>query len=118
MQFIEVEDRVPAELIAEDIITAVKTKHPGMELRMLSTEEAAIIARCPSRGDYKRFRDMFLDPAKRSGALETLVYACTLHPPSEAVGAMLEKRPGLAETFGEKLASWAGLGQEAVEKKL
>lgn len=102
-----------------DVIAAVKAQHPSLELRMLMTEDGgAVICKAPNRGEYKRFRQMVIDPDKRAMALETLLYGCCVHPPKDELNAMLEHRPGWAEVFGDKLSGWAGAGQEVTEKKL
>ena len=104
----------PAEVIA-----AVKEKNPGVELRLLITEEGgAVICKAPNRGEYKRFRAMVVDPDKRAMALETLLFGCCVHPAQAELSQMLERRPGWAEVFGDKLSGWAGAGQEVTEKKL
>src|SRR5688572_3488954 len=107
-----------AESFGEDVIAKVKAEHSGAELRQFSTPDGAVICRAPSRGEFKRFRTMYLDAQQRPGALEALLYGCVVHPDRKVLGELLERRPGLAETFGSELAAWAGLGEEVVQKKL
>lgn len=104
---------------SDEVIADVKAKHPNTELRMYVTEEGgAVICKAPNRGEYKRFRSMIVNPDQRAMALETLLFGCCVHPPTSELGAMLERRPGWAEVFGDKLSGWAGAGQEVTEKKL
>jgi len=114
----DVTDLIPTAFPPE-VIEAVKARFPTTELRQIVTEEGgAIICKAPSRGEYKRFRSMVVDPNQRAMALETLVFGCCVHPPTAELSAMLERRPGWAEVWGDKLAGWSGSGQEATEKKL
>lgn len=102
-----------------DVIAQVKERHPSLELRMYIGEDGdAVICKAPNRGEYKRFRQMVVDPDKRAMALETLLFGCCVHPSTAELSSLLEKRPGLAEVFGDKLSGWAGAGQEVTEKKL
>ncbi len=102
-----------------EVIERVKLAHPNSELRELTTEEGiAIICKAPNRGEYKRFKSMVVDPAQKSMALEALLFGCCVHPSTSELGSLLERRPAYAEVYGEKLAGWAGAGQEVTEKKL
>jgi hypothetical protein len=102
-----------------DVIAKLKSQFPSTELRQYRSEEGdAIVCKCPSRGDYKRFRAMIVDPNQRANALETLMRSCVVYPDAQGVAVLLERRPGLAEVFGDKLSGWAGAGQEVTEKKL
>lgn len=108
-----------AEAFGPDVIERVKKEHPGSELRQFSTSEGAVICKAPSRAEFKRFRTMWNDGGQqRAQAFETLLYGCAVYPDRKGLADLLDRRPGLAETFGSSLASWAGLGEEAVEKKL
>lgn len=104
--------------ITDDEIARAKSASPGADLRLLSSGGDEVICKVPPRAEWKRFRSMILDPAQRPAALETLVMGCLVHPGPAELAAMLERRPALAEVFGEKLAAAAGLGAEATEKKL
>jgi hypothetical protein len=101
-----------------EVYARVRKEHPSAELREFAAADGAVICKAPTRGDYKRFRTMYLDPVQRPMALEQLLAASLVHPDREEFSQLLERRPGLTEVFGEKLATWAGLGQEATEKKL
>lgn len=105
---------------AQEVIDAVKAAHPGAEMRILISEEGeAVICKAPNRGEYKRFRQLLTgDQAQRAAAPETLLYGCTVYPPPTELGALLERRPGLGDAFGEQLAGWAGAGQDVTQKKL
>jgi hypothetical protein len=105
--------------LAQEIIDKVKAQHPGAELYMWSTPDGtAVICKAPNRGEYKRFRQMVVDPARKAESLETLLLGCVVYPPAADMFAILDRRPGYAEVFGEKLAGIAGAGQEVNEKKL
>lgn len=103
-----------------EVVDRVKNENPGVELRQLTADdtEDTFIFKAPTRGEYKRFRKMANDPGQRSEAIEALFWGCLVYPPAQEVRAIMELRPGLADTFGDKLTDWAGAGQEVREKKL
>lgn len=83
----------------------------------------------PPRPEWRRFMKFSSNADKRSGALEELDLGCVVHvgggavPQSrevarEMLNALFDRRPGLAETFGNALCKKAGLDGEAEAKKL
>jgi hypothetical protein len=105
--------------IPQEVIDKVKAAHPGVELRLWTSEEGdTVICKAPNRGEYKRFLHMVADAAQRAQAPETLLFGCLVYPTPQELGAMLERRPGLGVLFGGKLGDWAGSNQEVAEKKL
>jgi hypothetical protein len=76
-----------------------------------------VICRDPNDADFDKFQSELIDKTKRPYAMRGLFRACCVHPDVAAVDDMLTKKPGLAFTFGSKLAEKAGLG-EAEEEKL
>lgn len=108
----------PGEL-ADDLVAKIKAENPNVELHLLATPQGeTVVCKAPSRAEYKRFRAMIIDPGQRPNALETLLVACVVWPTRNEVHALLDRRPGLAEVFGDKLAGIAGVGEDLVEKKL
>jgi hypothetical protein len=104
--------------LGKEQLAKVRADNPGLELHHIVAGDEEIVVKSPPRAEWKRFRAMYLDPAQRPLALETLLFGCLVHPDAAGLNAILERRPAFAEVFGEKLASAAGLGTEAVEKKL
>ncbi len=101
--------------IDTSIIDDLKAKNS--EVFQLSHGDAEVLVKGPTRPAWKRFRALAADEKRRSDALEQLLRDCLLYPSLEGLDAMLEKKPGLAETFGSRLVDIAGLSDE-VEKKV
>jgi hypothetical protein len=104
--------------ISDETIAKLKAANPGAELVLLQAAGEEAVFRTPPYAEWKRFKSLYLDPAQRPMALETLVFGCLVHPAATDMREVLNRRPALAEVFGERLASAAGMGAEAVEKKL
>lgn len=81
------------------------------ELVLVAAEKAGEVAalRHPTRAEYQRFKQHRTDQRNRTTALERLVEACILIPNAAEFERVLEKKPVLADTFGEKLLEEAGL---------
>jgi len=101
-----------------EITSRIRASGYDGELRLWKGGDFEVIGKAPSRGEFLRFQEMATDPKKRSKATEALVRACIVYPPGAELEAMLDKKPGLALTFGEKLVELAGAGVEVEEKKL
>lgn len=112
-----VEAMTPEEQGDAELLERMKGEHPGEDLLSLRSGSAVAIFRSPPYAEWKRFRSLFLDPAKRSDALETLVYGCLVFPTAPELRVMINRKPALAESWGGHLAAAAGMGAEVVEKK-
>jgi hypothetical protein len=97
-------------------IEDLKAKHG--EVHQLSHAGVEVIVRTPGRAQWKRFRALTADEKRRPDALETLLRDCLLYPSLSDLDAILDRRPGLAETFGGQLVELAGLSGEAEKKDL
>lgn len=100
----------------DDVIERLRAEHG--EIYQLEAAGEAVIARPPTRAEYRRFRAKVLDEKGREAALETLTRACVVWPDTSAFDALLERKPALAEVFGAKLLELAGAVEEAELKKL
>lgn len=104
-------------MFTDEIIQKLKAEH-GDDLYILEACGHEVVVRAPSRPEWKRFRAAQADPAKRIDAQEQLLRGCCVAPGSGDLSALLEKRPGLAETFGIELTEIAGLAEKATSRKL
>ena len=107
------EDRRPTEQEIEQL----KAEH-GDELHLLTAGRFAVVVTPPPRHKYKRFKSAVLDPKKRDAALETLFLDCVVWPERASIDQLLERYPGMAETFGDKLLELAGVVDDAHLAKL
>lgn len=114
--------------IDPSVFESVKAANSDLDLHLLSHDGFEIVVRSPSRAAYKKFRKWASDPSKRDLAIEELVTmsvvavgGCTSTKEDDVSAAwerMLDRRPALSETFGNKLLSLAGMSDEAEAKKL
>ena len=86
---------------------------PDGELMIIQTEIPATPVgafRVPSRAVWKRYRAeaSSADPSVKSAAFGPLVFASCVYPSEAELEAMLDRRPGLLETFGGELIDHAG----------
>ena len=58
-----------------------------------------------------------LDPAIKSRSLNALVFSCRLAPDKPTFEAMIRRRPGLIQAFGNQLMDHCGLATAVVRKK-
>lgn len=122
-----------ADQIPDSILSALRGKYPDADLHSLThrIEDdtfVAVVRASGVSGEWRRFKQQSVDAAKRASAAENLFRACTVWTPGAktiesqdvkaAVDDLLERKPGLADTFGNKLAAVLGLDQEAEAKKL
>ena len=101
--------------IDQKVIDELKAKH--QDLTQLSQDETDILVKPPTRPQWKRFRAFMSDERKRPDAMEQLLRDCLVYPELTELDAMLERRPGLAESFGSSVVEMAGL-TDRVEKKV
>lgn len=108
------------QIISETDIAALKERFPGVELNLISNEDAGmeIVARTPPKGEWDRFRTMQQDDSQAAYALRTLVLGCIVKPTAEEFRTILETRPGLAETFGARLVKIGGVSSATTHRKL
>jgi hypothetical protein len=98
-------------------LEALKAKHLGAELIELKSKSATVIAKV-TKAEVDLFRELSTSPATKSKAMERFVRACIVSPSPDEVVAILFKKPGLAEKWGDELLDEAGAGEEVERKKL
>lgn len=102
------------------IIEKAKSEHPGTPIYRLACEDydTEIIVRAPTSTEWKRFRSMQQDDEQSPLALRALVLDCLIVPSREDFMLALEKRPGLAETFGRHVIKIGGVSAATIVEKL
>lgn len=92
------------------------------DLRRLSCkvdgESFEAVVRMPGDAEFDQFQSNLWDKGKRPYAIRGMFRACCVHPEAAALDEMLRRKPGLAVTFGQKLAEYAGLADSVEEEKL
>lgn len=78
-------------------------------------EEA--IFRRPSRDEWRRFLGELGDDDTKAMATERLVVLCCVYPSATELSAILDDKPALAQSWGNELTSFSGLGRAEVVKK-
>jgi hypothetical protein len=76
--------------------------------------------RRPSSSEWYRYRSEWLteQPAVQAGAVKTLVTACRVYPSQVEFSKAIEERPGLVESIGGQLASYAGVERAKKVRRL
>ncbi len=97
-------------------IDALKAKHG--EIYELSACGEIVIIRKPSKAAYNKYRTYLFDDERRHTAMETLLTDCVVDPDKESFFAIIDRLPGLAETFGSECARLAGNTKQVEVKKL
>ncbi len=107
-------------MISQEVIDQLKAANAGTSLHLLEVEEDEAIFRMPTPGEWRRFMTISSDRSQQATAGGVLAHDCRVYPSPELFDAMLNRRPGLADSFGNKLCEVAGLvkGSEVRAKKL
>lgn len=103
----------------EKLLEQIREKHPRAIL--LSVEPApgtepgemggdVIGVTPPTRAQWRKFKVVGMDQAKRPDVMEMLLRDCLVYPEPTAFEALVERRPGLIETFGEEVLELGGAG--------
>jgi hypothetical protein len=93
----------------------VKAQHPEAVFLTAKGSGETVAVVSPNRVKWKAFRKMMAKEDTRADALEQFLRNCAVWPDAAGITAMLERKPALAEVFGEELVGLAG-GAEEVEK--
>lgn len=106
--------------ITDAEVEALKTKHVGADLRLLRNEDhdMEIVCKVPPPGEWTRFRSMQQDDAQAPIALRTLLFSCVVKPTPDEFRGVVDRLPGLAETFGGELVKIAGVSRATSSSKL
>ena len=108
----------------QEQLDKIKAAHPGIELYALIAASAdgsrsvSVIVKVPDRARWIRFKEQAADKNRKALATESLVRDCVLHPGAAELDSMIEKRPGLVESFGAEIAALAGIEESVVAKKV
>jgi regulator of sirC expression with transglutaminase-like and TPR domain len=102
--------------LTDAVVQGLKDKNG--EVYLLSAAGEHVVATVPSSAQFQQFKDYAADDRKRTRALETLTRACVVYPDALAMDVLLERRPGLATSFGSKLVELAGAVEDVEAKKL
>lgn len=104
---------------SETQIADLKAKHSGIDLHLLSYSDGAVVAKHPSRAEWKRFVSVASnDKTKVAQASEIFVRAHVVWPEPAQLERLFEERAALCERLADKLASIAGAEEEISAKKL
>jgi hypothetical protein len=104
------------------LIEELKAKHPADELHRLGGTKEIVVVKCPSAPLWEAMQDKVLDAKstqpQRRAAAHNLLISCVVFPSAEKVAELLERKPGLLQTFTNQLSEIAGVDNEARSEKL
>lgn len=106
--------------LSEVQIAELKAKH-GQVFELTvgeGTEAKSIVARKPTRLEFKRFRQQARDDAKQDAAGLNLVKTVLLNPDPDTFDGWLEESPGLEDSFGVAILDLIQLKEKAEKKVL
>jgi hypothetical protein len=109
-------------LIDAKLLAELRQKHPDAELHRLGGTTELVVVKTPSAEAWDAMQDRVLDPkttsAGKRAAAHNLLVSCLVHPDRGSFTALLDKRPGLLQTFANQLSGIAGVDNDAVPEKL
>lgn len=106
--------KTPALTEAE--FAKLQAAHPSARIVAVASGGHDFVLKAPPRAEWKRYRSMVLDPAKKVDASATLVSVCMLWPSAEVFAQISEDRPATLDNIAAKLSALAGIDDEVVEK--
>ena len=89
----------------------LKTTHGG-DVEVFKAGDYEFALRPPAPHIWKLYRRMLYDEKKRPDALEFLARECVVYPDRPGFDAILNRKPGFAETLANKLLDMAGMGAD------
>lgn len=102
----------------DEDIKKVKSAHPGVRLRMLSSHGATVIVRPPTEAEFARMQVMVADGgiSRKLPAASQMLRDVCLWPPKEALADILKEYPGIGLNLVDDVLDMMGVGG-GVEKK-
>lgn len=98
----------------DDIKSKLEAEYgAGKILHVKRLDEEAIFRR-PNRHEWRRFLGELGDDDTKAMATERLVVLCCVYPAPEELDKILNDKPALAQSWGNELTSFAGLGRAEV----
>ncbi len=86
------------------------------EVHVLGGSGELVVVKPPTRAAWKRFKTWLSDDRRKADAFEALLVDCIVFPSRDEVDKMLDRKPALAEAFGNKLFELAGGGEVEARK--
>jgi hypothetical protein len=103
-------------VVEEAKLEELKAEHG--EVHVLTAGGNVVVIKRPTKPMIERWQDACTTDKKRGPkATATLVRECVVHPAPSVYDAMIEERPLLPMTFGEKVLEIAGAIQDCEAKK-
>lgn len=91
--------------------------HGDDRVAIVESKLGPVLLRSPSRPEYKRFRSQLKPKGDNGDILEQLARQVVLYPSRQEFDAMLDRRPALADTVGNRALELAGAGEGETSKK-
>lgn len=102
--------------ITEAELAGLQEKNKG-EVVVFESEFGEAAFRPAEEKEWQRFIDELSDPDLKGRALRMLVIACCVWPERPRFEALVARRPGLIQSFGNELTELSGLKKAVVRKK-
>lgn len=94
--------------IPADVVADLKARFPERPLITLTAHGHTVVATVPNLAQQEQYEAQVLDKARCGTAMEDLLRACIVYPAREELAAMLDRQPGLVESWYKPLRIQAG----------
>jgi len=101
----------------DEQIAELKSANGNAELLLMEGKEFSVVAKLPTRANWRRMRSELQDDQKSQVAQENLLRTCLVWPELARFDEWCERRPGIVESFSNHLVMSAGMEKD-IEKKL
>lgn len=95
-------------MLSDEDLSKLAAEHGRIERVCGKGGAWEVVYRAPKRGEYKRFRSLAHDPARKADAQEMLCLACVVFPSGPAYEALLDKFPAIPEASSDALGRLVG----------
>ena len=107
--------------LTDQVRTEIRTKFAGrddIEVIKHPRYDDQAVARPPTDGEYRIFRQKLASPEEAALANDMLIDACVLWPDKDAREKLFGQRPALRDVWAGEIIEMAGATRQATREKL
>lgn len=107
--------------LTDQVREEIRKKHAGrddIEVIKHPRYDDQAVARPPTDGEYRIFRQKLANPQDAALANDLLVDTCIIWPEKEAREQLFQRRPALREVWAAEILEMAGATRQATREKL
>jgi hypothetical protein len=107
----------PADFDVDAFLAPLREKYGTGDVVAVMTVAGPIAFRTPNSAEYVRFKAMASNPQERIVASKNLCLMTVASMSREELAAILEKKPGIADTCDDEILALAGVDAHAAVKR-